>query len=77
VLENVDHGYVQESLRALGYHFYHITPERLERHDQLHGSLNVEQRNYLFVPIEKANWLVAICGKAAIPVRRLGGSLAS
>lgn len=53
VLENIDHRYVQETLQSLRYRFYHITPERLKLHAHLQGSLNVEQRNYLFVPAEK------------------------
>lgn len=53
VLENVDHRYLQETLHGLGYRFYHITPECLELHADLHGSLHVEERNYLFVPAEK------------------------
>lgn len=77
VLENVDHGFVQHALQSLHYHFYHITPECLERRYQLHGSLNVEQRNYLFVPIEKVCWLMDLCGKAGIVVGESSVSLAS
>jgi FkbM family methyltransferase len=77
VLENVDHHYVQESLHGLGYRFYHITPQCLQLHAELRGSLNVEQRNYLFVPIEKAGWLAGVCAKAGIPICHTNLSLAS
>ncbi|HZZ78258.1 MAG TPA: FkbM family methyltransferase, partial [Gemmataceae bacterium] len=39
VLENVDHGYLQDTMQRFGYRFYHITPERLELHPRLQGSL--------------------------------------
>lgn len=68
VLENVDHRYLQETLSGLGYRFFHITPERLTRHATLQGSLNVEQRNYLFVPAEKENTLRDICPNTAVNV---------
>lgn len=54
VLENVDHAYLEQTMRRLDYLFYHITPERLTRHAQLQGSIHVEQRNYLFVPAESS-----------------------
>jgi FkbM family methyltransferase len=60
VLENVDHSFVQQSFQSLQYQFYHITPETLERHASLQGSLNVEQRNYLFVPTEKMKLIAGI-----------------
>jgi FkbM family methyltransferase len=66
VLENVDHGYIEETLRALQYRFYHILPGKLQGQEHLQGSLKVDQRNYLFVPAEKENALTAICGKAGI-----------
>lgn len=53
VLENVEHAYLQEAMQARQYQFYHITPDDLVQHSDLRGSLNVEQRNYLFVPAEK------------------------
>lgn len=53
VLENVDHEYLQQTLQALNYRFFHIAPEGLTRRESLHGSLAVDQRNYLFVPAEK------------------------
>ena len=37
VLENVDHAYVEQAMRALQYRFYHITSAQLERHDHLQG----------------------------------------
>lgn len=66
VLENVDHSYLQETIQAQRYLFYHITPERLVQHPRLQGSLNVEQRNYLFVPAEKIAMVTAVCAKAGI-----------
>jgi FkbM family methyltransferase len=66
VLENVDHAYVQETMQAQQYLFYHITPEGLDRHASLQGSLNVEQRNYLFVAAEKIGMLAAVCAGAGI-----------
>ena len=68
VLENIDHGYLEQSLRSLNYGFYHITPERLHRHAHLQGSLNVEQRNYLFVPAGKEAALAERCARAGISV---------
>lgn len=66
VLENVDHAYLQDTMQGLGYLFYHITPDHLARHARLQGSLNVEQRNYLFVPAEAIGKLAAVCAKAGI-----------
>ncbi len=66
VLENVDHTYIQDTLQAQQYLFYHITPECLVRHPRLQGSLNVQQRNYLFAPIEKIAALSAVCASAGI-----------
>jgi FkbM family methyltransferase len=55
ILENVDHGFVEQTFKELTYQFYHIGPEGLERRPNLTGSLAVDQRNYLFVPAEKAS----------------------
>ncbi len=66
ILENVDHAYLQKTLHALDYLFYHITPERLVPQPRLQGSLNVQQRNYLFVPAHAIGRLTSICAKAGI-----------
>jgi Methyltransferase FkbM domain len=66
VLEDVDHTYVEETLRSARYHFYHITRERLVRHERLQGSLHVEQRNYLFAPAENEAALGQRCAAAGI-----------
>lgn len=66
VLENVDHAYVQQTLQAQRYQFYHITPASLDFQARLEGSLNVEQRNYLFVPAEKEQMLEDLCGNPRI-----------
>ena len=68
VLEDIDHGFVEETFANLSYRFYHIGPDRLERRPTLTGSLAVDQRNYLFVPVEKSSALVAMCQQAGIPV---------
>jgi FkbM family methyltransferase len=68
VLEGVDHSFLQQSLQSLQYRFYHITPEGLEPHVHLRGSLNVAQRNYFFVPAEKDHPLADICVKARGPL---------
>ncbi len=70
VLENIDHSYLQQTLPAMGYQFFHITPEHLARHAHLQGKVNVEQRNYLFVPAEKASALNGVCAKAGIAIRQ-------
>ena len=69
VLANVDHSFVQQCFQLLQYRFYHITPECLELHEQLRGSLHVAQRNYLFVPSEKGDSLADSCAQAGIPVK--------
>jgi FkbM family methyltransferase len=66
VLENVDHGYVQQTMQDIQYRFYHISADRLQRHEHLRGSLDVDQRNYLLVPKEKLPALTATCAKANI-----------
>lgn len=68
VLENVDHSYLQETLQRFGYRFYHMTPDRLVLHSHLLGSLDVEQRNYLFVPQDKLEALIPICAMSGIAV---------
>lgn len=68
VLEKVDHAFVQQTFASLAYQFFHIGPDRLERRPCLQGSLAVDQRNYLFVPVEKVSVLTSICGQAAIPL---------
>ncbi|MSU78720.1 MAG: FkbM family methyltransferase [Gemmataceae bacterium] len=72
VLENIDHSYLQQTLPAMGYQFFHITPELLVCHTRLQGSVNVEQRNYLFVPTEKVTALKEVCAKAGIAIRQEG-----
>jgi FkbM family methyltransferase len=70
VLENVDHSYLQQTFQELQYRFHHITPGRLELHSTLLGSLNVEQRNYLFAPAEKEKELAEVCAGAGIQQRQ-------
>jgi FkbM family methyltransferase len=69
VLENVDHAYVELMMASLDYAFFHIAPAGLERHEQLRGSLKVDQRNYLLVPREKHASLTARCASAGLPTR--------
>lgn len=68
VLENVDHAFVQQTFQDLTYQFFHIGPTGLERRADLTGSLAVDQRNYLFVPAEKAAALNDVCSSAGIPI---------
>ncbi len=69
VLENVDHGFVQQCFQDLSYQFFHIGPTGLERRADLTGSLAVDQRNYLFVPAEKAETVAAVCHGADTSIR--------
>ena len=57
-----------QTFASLAYHFLHIGPERLERQPSLTGSRAVDQRNYLFVPAEKAGFLRTLCRTAGIPL---------
>jgi len=68
VLEDVDLITVEETFAALEYQFLHIGPDRLERRPHLRGSLAVDQRNYLFAPVEKIETLTNICRHAEIPL---------
>lgn len=68
VLENVDHAAVQQMMQSLDFRFFHIGPNGLERHEQLQGSLAVDQRNYLLAPSEKVPLLLELCAKAALSV---------
>ena len=68
VLENVDHSDLEAMMTQCRYAFFHITPDGLTRHAHLQGSLNVEQRNYLFCPAEKEVSVAAICARAGIPL---------
>jgi hypothetical protein len=74
VLENVDHRFVQDTLEGLGYLFFHIQPACLMRHPHLLGCLGVDQRNYLFTPVEKETTLAEICRAAAIPIHNSNSS---
>lgn len=69
VLENVDHSYIQQTLKKLNYRFYHITPTCLEFYEILIGSLEANERNYLFVPAHKEEELFEICRKAGIQIK--------
>lgn len=68
VLAEVDHAYLQQAFEALDYRFFHIGPTCLEQQSRLRGSLAVDARNYIFVPVEKQAELVKVCQAAAIPM---------
>jgi FkbM family methyltransferase len=66
VLKDIDSGYIQQTLRALDYRFFHITPAGLQEHKHLQGSLHVNERNYLFVHREKNARLLRLCNETGI-----------
>lgn len=70
VLENIDHGELQGTFESLDYRFYHIDPAGLHLQPNLSGSLEVDERNYLFVPAEKEVQISELCWDEAIPLQR-------
>lgn len=66
VLKNVDHSFIQQTLQAMNYRFYHITPARLHHHTHLIGSLEANERNYVFVPERKHHQFINMCNMAGI-----------
>jgi hypothetical protein len=56
---------VESTFANLGYRFFHIGPGGLECRARLAGSLAVDQRNYLFAPMEKVAALWKTVGPAA------------
>jgi len=68
ILANVDHGYLQETFKNLACRFYHIGSDGLAEREKLQGSLDVDARNYLFVPAEKVEALTGLCRQVRLPI---------
>jgi FkbM family methyltransferase len=67
VLEEVDRDAIHGIMDPMDYHYFHLTPDGLARHERLNGNLGRGYRNYLFVPRECSDDIRRRCARFGMP----------